>query len=154
MFEPIHFGMYWKQPISTRSWFNLLPSLPILTLPSNTYCRMTTIYIPLCGLIAKTWEKLFTFVRFVVYSGITHLHNDYLVWKSCNHQEFGETEWVRCNDSMHYYFDKEPIAYTHNVMSVVSYHRNLSEKNCRALIYRWIPFTILHLIIEFIYAYM
>ncbi|PWA62138.1 sinapoylglucose 1 [Artemisia annua] len=50
-------------------------------------------------------------------------------------EEFGETEWVRCNDSMHFYFDKEAISYTHNVNSVVSYHRNLSEKNCRALIY-------------------
>ncbi|GKA37476.1 RNA-directed DNA polymerase, eukaryota, reverse transcriptase zinc-binding domain protein [Tanacetum coccineum] len=49
--------------------------------------------------------------------------------------EFGDTEWVRCNENLHFHFDQEAISYTHNVMSVVGYHRNLSDKNCRALIY-------------------
>ncbi|KAJ9538215.1 hypothetical protein OSB04_030948 [Centaurea solstitialis] len=44
-------------------------------------------------------------------------------------------EWVRCNETMHFYFGAEPIAYTHNVLSVVGYHQRLAHKNCRALVY-------------------
>ncbi|KAI3774653.1 hypothetical protein L1987_49212 [Smallanthus sonchifolius] len=50
-------------------------------------------------------------------------------------EEFRDYEWVRCNDSLHFYFDKEAISYTHNVLSVVVYHRRLTHKHCRALIY-------------------
>ncbi|PWA70376.1 serine carboxypeptidase-like 18 [Artemisia annua] len=58
-------------------------------------------------------------------------------------EEFGETEWVRCNDSMHFYFDKEAIAYTHNVMTVVSYHRNLNEVQNEVLhLYEISEFTV------------
>ncbi|KAI3803760.1 hypothetical protein L1987_31922 [Smallanthus sonchifolius] len=51
------------------------------------------------------------------------------------HEEFGDNEWVRCNDSMYFYFDKEAISYTHNVLSTVVYHRRLTHTHCRALIY-------------------
>ncbi|KAL7597519.1 hypothetical protein Lser_V15G22918 [Lactuca serriola] len=50
-------------------------------------------------------------------------------------EELNEIEWVRCNETLHFHFDKEPVSYFHNVPSVVSYHRNLTDKNCRALVY-------------------
>ncbi|GJZ59898.1 serine carboxypeptidase-like protein 13 [Tanacetum coccineum] len=49
-------------------------------------------------------------------------------------EEFGDIEWVRCNETF-FYRGKEAISYTHNVLSSVDYHRRLSNKNCRALIY-------------------
>ncbi|CAK9158474.1 unnamed protein product [Ilex paraguariensis] len=45
-------------------------------------------------------------------------------------------EWQRCNNSIHYVVGaKSSASYTFNVQSTVEYHRNLSEKRCRALIY-------------------
>lgn len=67
-----------------------------------------------------------------------------LVWANNNRfvrealhirEEFGDTEWVRCNDSMLLYDDKKAASYIHSVPSSVDYHRRLSDKNCRALIY-------------------
>ncbi|KAL4565092.1 hypothetical protein LXL04_029176 [Taraxacum kok-saghyz] len=51
-------------------------------------------------------------------------------------EEFEEIEWVRCNESLKFDYDKEAISYTHNVLSTVSYHQQLSNKNSRALVYR------------------
>ncbi|KAJ9538219.1 hypothetical protein OSB04_030952 [Centaurea solstitialis] len=50
-------------------------------------------------------------------------------------EELNNIEWVRCNESMHFHVGVEPIAYTHNVLSVVGYHQRLADKNCRALVY-------------------
>ncbi|KAL4565091.1 hypothetical protein LXL04_029174 [Taraxacum kok-saghyz] len=50
-------------------------------------------------------------------------------------EELKDIEWVPCNDTMHFHYDKEAVSYTHNMLSVVTYHRYLSNKNCRALIY-------------------
>ncbi|KAJ0681881.1 putative peptidase S10, serine carboxypeptidase, alpha/Beta hydrolase [Helianthus annuus] len=51
-------------------------------------------------------------------------------------EEFGDTEWVQCNETLHFHFDKDAVtSYTPNVMSSVDYHRNLTNKKCRALIY-------------------
>nr|GEW01929.1 serine carboxypeptidase-like 13 [Tanacetum cinerariifolium] len=49
-------------------------------------------------------------------------------------EEFGDIEWVRCNETFTTKH-KEAISYTYNVQSSVDYHRRLSDKNCRALIY-------------------
>ncbi|CAK9154932.1 unnamed protein product, partial [Ilex paraguariensis] len=44
-------------------------------------------------------------------------------------------EWVRCNKSIQYSFGlSETVSYTFNVPSSVDYHRNLTNKKCRALI--------------------
>ncbi|KAI7733876.1 hypothetical protein M8C21_013932, partial [Ambrosia artemisiifolia] len=51
------------------------------------------------------------------------------------HEEFGDIEWVRCNDSLYFYYDKEAISYTHDVLNTVGYHQRISDKHCRALIY-------------------
>ncbi|CAH1426834.1 unnamed protein product [Lactuca virosa] len=48
---------------------------------------------------------------------------------------FNEIEWVGCNESLRFYYDKEPISYTHNKWSNVAYHRHLANKNCRSLVY-------------------
>ncbi|MFS7995797.1 putative peptidase S10, serine carboxypeptidase, alpha/Beta hydrolase [Helianthus anomalus] len=51
-------------------------------------------------------------------------------------EEFGDTEWVQCNETLHFHFDKDAVtSYTPNVMSSVDYHRNFTDKKCRALIY-------------------
>ncbi|KAI3690225.1 hypothetical protein L2E82_48201 [Cichorium intybus] len=50
-------------------------------------------------------------------------------------EEFNDIEWVRCNESLKYDFDKEVISYTHDVLSTVTYHRHLTGRNCRALVY-------------------
>ncbi|KAI7741616.1 hypothetical protein M8C21_024041, partial [Ambrosia artemisiifolia] len=50
-------------------------------------------------------------------------------------EEFRNIEWVRCNDSLRFSYDKEAVSYTHNVLSTVGYHQRLSNKHCRALIY-------------------
>nr|GEZ35098.1 serine carboxypeptidase-like 13 [Tanacetum cinerariifolium] len=50
-------------------------------------------------------------------------------------EEFGDIKWVRCNETLKSPFDKEIVSYTPNVMNAVGYHRNLTDKNCRALIY-------------------
>lgn len=52
------------------------------------------------------------------------------------HQELNGIEWVRCNETLVFSTDTEPISYTHNVISAVSYHRKLIDKHCRALVYR------------------
>ncbi|KAI7733877.1 hypothetical protein M8C21_013933, partial [Ambrosia artemisiifolia] len=51
------------------------------------------------------------------------------------HEEFGDIEWVQCNTSLKFSFSKETISYTHNVQSSVGYHRRLTKRKCRALIY-------------------
>nr|GEV73614.1 putative reverse transcriptase domain-containing protein [Tanacetum cinerariifolium] len=51
------------------------------------------------------------------------------------HEEFEDIEWVRCNDSMTFDFDKKDLSYTHNVVSSVNYHQRLADKHCRALVY-------------------
>ncbi|XP_052620310.1 serine carboxypeptidase-like 10 isoform X3 [Lactuca sativa] len=51
------------------------------------------------------------------------------------HQELNGIEWVRCNETLVFSTDTEPISYTHNVISAVSYHRKLIDKHCRALVY-------------------
>ncbi|XP_052627428.1 serine carboxypeptidase-like 17 isoform X2 [Lactuca sativa] len=48
---------------------------------------------------------------------------------------FNETEWVLCNGSLQFFYNQEPISYTHNIWSTVAYHRHLANKNCRALVY-------------------
>ncbi|XP_076900686.1 serine carboxypeptidase-like 13 [Bidens hawaiensis] len=50
-------------------------------------------------------------------------------------EEYGDIEWVRCNDSLRFYFDKKPISYANNVLSSVGYHQRLADKHLRALIY-------------------
>ncbi|KAI3690226.1 hypothetical protein L2E82_48202 [Cichorium intybus] len=50
-------------------------------------------------------------------------------------EEFKETEWVRCNESLRSPDDNKALSYTQNVQSSVAYHRYLSDKNCRALVY-------------------
>ncbi|CAH1427316.1 unnamed protein product [Lactuca virosa] len=50
-------------------------------------------------------------------------------------EELNGIEWVRCNETLVFSTDTEPISYTHNVISTVSYHRKLIDKNCRALVY-------------------
>ncbi|XP_076954870.1 serine carboxypeptidase-like 13 isoform X2 [Bidens hawaiensis] len=50
-------------------------------------------------------------------------------------EEVSDIEWVRCNDSLSFDFNKEVISYTHDVLSSVGYHRRLTDKHCRALIY-------------------
>ncbi|KAL4559647.1 hypothetical protein LXL04_031790 [Taraxacum kok-saghyz] len=51
------------------------------------------------------------------------------------HEEFNETEWLLCNETLAFYIDKPPISYTHDVLSVVPYHQQLTHKKCRALVY-------------------
>ncbi|MFS7979503.1 putative peptidase S10, serine carboxypeptidase, alpha/Beta hydrolase [Helianthus anomalus] len=51
------------------------------------------------------------------------------------HEEFGDTEWVQCNNTSKFNFHKKAISYTYNVPSSVGYHRRLADKKCRALIY-------------------
>nr|KAJ0206190.1 hypothetical protein LSAT_V11C500257640 [Lactuca sativa] len=58
-------------------------------------------------------------------------------------EESKDAKWVACNESLKFYYDKEPISYTHNVLSNVAYHRQLASKNCRALVYRSYPPLIL-----------
>ncbi|PWA91023.1 serine carboxypeptidase-like 1 [Artemisia annua] len=50
-------------------------------------------------------------------------------------EEFDDIEWVRCNDSITFDFDKKEVSYIHNVVSSVNYHQRLADKHCRALIY-------------------
>ncbi|CAH1426833.1 unnamed protein product [Lactuca virosa] len=50
-------------------------------------------------------------------------------------EESKDAKWVPCNESLKFYYDKEPISYTHNVLSNVAYHQHLASKNCRALVY-------------------
>ncbi|KAI3803759.1 hypothetical protein L1987_31921 [Smallanthus sonchifolius] len=50
-------------------------------------------------------------------------------------EEYGHTEWVQCNRTLQFYFDKKAISYTHDVHSSVGYHQRLTSKKCRALIY-------------------
>ncbi|XP_071715867.1 serine carboxypeptidase-like 18 isoform X2 [Rutidosis leptorrhynchoides] len=50
-------------------------------------------------------------------------------------EETDNIEWVRCNESLRYHQGEDVISYTHNVLSTVGYHRRLSDKKCRALIY-------------------
>ncbi|XP_024979949.1 serine carboxypeptidase-like 13 isoform X2 [Cynara cardunculus var. scolymus] len=50
-------------------------------------------------------------------------------------EEFNDIEWVRCNKTFRRHVPTERIVYTHNVPSVVGYHRRLADKNCRALVY-------------------
>ncbi|KAI3524072.1 hypothetical protein L1887_02707 [Cichorium endivia] len=50
-------------------------------------------------------------------------------------EEFDGNEWVSCNESLQFSYDKEPISYTHNVWSTVDYHQHLINKHCRALVY-------------------
>ncbi|KAJ0697177.1 putative peptidase S10, serine carboxypeptidase, alpha/Beta hydrolase [Helianthus annuus] len=51
------------------------------------------------------------------------------------HEEFGDTEWVQCNNTSKFNFHKKAISYTYNIPSSVGYHRRLADKKCRALIY-------------------
>ncbi|XP_071717269.1 serine carboxypeptidase-like 10 isoform X2 [Rutidosis leptorrhynchoides] len=50
-------------------------------------------------------------------------------------EETRNIEWVRCNESLHYGEGEDVTSYTRNVLSTIGYHRRLSDKNCRALIY-------------------
>ncbi|PWA96715.1 serine carboxypeptidase-like 3 [Artemisia annua] len=50
-------------------------------------------------------------------------------------EEFDDIEWVRCNDTMTFDFDKKDLCYTHNVVSSVNYHQRLADRHSRALIY-------------------
>ncbi|CAH1435063.1 unnamed protein product [Lactuca virosa] len=51
-------------------------------------------------------------------------------------EELDDIEWVRCNERMKFDFHKtEDIPYNHNVQSSVAYHRLLTTRNCRALVY-------------------
>lgn len=58
-------------------------------------------------------------------------------------------EWVRCNDSMQFEFKKEDISYSHNIQSTVAYHKHLTNKNCRALVYRYYPSLVRSLIFHY-----
>ncbi|XP_023747171.2 serine carboxypeptidase-like 13 isoform X1 [Lactuca sativa] len=52
------------------------------------------------------------------------------------HEDFKEIEWVLCNASLSFVsLNTEPISYTYNVKNVIDYHRRLSYKQCRALVY-------------------
>ncbi|KAL4587220.1 hypothetical protein LXL04_000087 [Taraxacum kok-saghyz] len=51
-------------------------------------------------------------------------------------EEFDDIEWVPRNESLVFHIDKQPISYTHNIWNTVAYHRNLTHKKCRALVYR------------------
>ncbi|CAK9148560.1 unnamed protein product [Ilex paraguariensis] len=62
--------------------------------------------------------------------------NDRDVQKALNIREGIKTEWLQCNTSIEYSFGvSATVAYTFNVPSTVGYHRNLTHKNCRALIF-------------------
>ncbi|XP_023732068.1 serine carboxypeptidase-like 17 [Lactuca sativa] len=50
-------------------------------------------------------------------------------------EEYDEIKWVPCNESLTFDYGKEAISYTNNVLSSVAYHKQLTYKNCRALIY-------------------
>ncbi|CAK9154928.1 unnamed protein product [Ilex paraguariensis] len=62
--------------------------------------------------------------------------NDKDVQKALNIREGIKAEWIQCNASIEYSFGQSAtVAYTFNVPSTVGYHRNLTHKNCRALIF-------------------
>uniref|UniRef100_M1BZY1 Glucose acyltransferase n=1 Tax=Solanum tuberosum TaxID=4113 RepID=M1BZY1_SOLTU len=44
-------------------------------------------------------------------------------------------EWVRCNESMRYRGKERTESYAYDVPSAIDYHRHLTNKSCRALIY-------------------
>ncbi|CAK9167237.1 unnamed protein product [Ilex paraguariensis] len=63
--------------------------------------------------------------------------NDKAVQNALHIREGTIREWVRCNKSIQYSFGlSETVSYTFNVPSSVDYHRNLTNKKCRALIAR------------------
>ncbi|XP_017254878.1 serine carboxypeptidase-like 17 [Daucus carota subsp. sativus] len=51
------------------------------------------------------------------------------------HVRQGTTKWSKCNDDHYYLGRNDTETYKYNVPSSVVYHRNLTKKNCRALIY-------------------
>ncbi|KAF1001759.1 hypothetical protein AG4045_002641 [Apium graveolens] len=56
------------------------------------------------------------------------------VQKALNVRE-GTTEWSKCNTDHYYLGRNDTDTYKYNIPSSVVYHRNLTRKNCRALIY-------------------
>lgn len=50
-------------------------------------------------------------------------------------EEYDGIKWVKCNESLTFDYGKEAISYTNNVPSTVVYHKHLTYKNCRALIF-------------------
>ncbi|CAK9144975.1 unnamed protein product [Ilex paraguariensis] len=72
-----------------------------------------------------------------IYNYATNWATSRAVQEALHVREGIKTEWVQCNNSIEYSFGKtSTVAYTFNVPSTVGYHRNLTSKNCRALIMR------------------
>ncbi|XP_049342901.1 serine carboxypeptidase-like 18 [Solanum verrucosum] len=61
--------------------------------------------------------------------------NDKAVQKALNVREGTTLEWVRCNESMRYRGKERTESYVYDVPSAIDYHRHLTNKSCRALIY-------------------
>ncbi|CAK9148561.1 unnamed protein product [Ilex paraguariensis] len=74
--------------------------------------------------------------RDFIYNYATMWANDRAVQKALHIREGTITEWLHCNHSIEYSFGRSATnAYTFNVPNTVGYHRNLTNKNCRALIF-------------------
>lgn len=115
----------------------------------NSWPKKTSDVTFLHGLIAMTFERLFMSLRFVVHvwlcSCLFWLQYRILIWPR-DHQELDDIEWVRCNERMKFDFhETEDIPYNHNVQSSVPYHRLLTTRNCRALVYRYYPLLVMPL---------
>ncbi|XP_059647902.1 serine carboxypeptidase-like 18 isoform X1 [Cornus florida] len=73
-------------------------------------------------LLPEPWCRQYNYLYSYVWA------NDKTVQKALNIREGTITEWLRCNKSISY-------TYTYNYTNVVDFHRNLTNKPCRALVY-------------------
>ena len=98
----------------------------------NFFCRFLIMYSHTFGLMIKMYKMLFTSGRYT-----DCYHYSFQITKSKNEKItsycYDDTQgtilnWVRCNKT---------LSYTYDVISTVEYHRNLTKRNYRSLIYRW-----------------
>ncbi|KAF5448296.1 hypothetical protein F2P56_028846 [Juglans regia] len=70
--------------------------------------------------VLEPWCRCYNYVYSLIWA------NDKSVQKALHIREGTITDWERCNNT---------LTYTHNIITSIDYHRNLTKKDLRALVY-------------------
>ncbi|CAA3001497.1 serine carboxypeptidase-like 18 isoform X1 [Olea europaea subsp. europaea] len=110
-------------------WCSLISKKQDLLSWDSSFEEETKNLLRLMNPFKRSWCRPDNYVYLYIWA------NDIFVQKALHVSEGTIKEWVRCNMSMHYNFEKRHGCYVFNVQSTVEYHRNFTHKHCRALIY-------------------
>ncbi|KAK1359063.1 Serine carboxypeptidase-like 18 [Heracleum sosnowskyi] len=89
---------------------------------------------PVTGRVLAQLQDSDTWCRVDDYELVIAWATDEAVQKALHVRE-GTTEWSKCNTDHYYLGRNDTDTYKYDIPSSIAYHRNLTKKNCRALIY-------------------